>query len=49
LQKGNNMLWNLTFQQRLSNSIQINILYDGRKSEGFDAIHTARFEARYIF
>jgi hypothetical protein len=49
LQKGNNLLWNLTFQQRLSNSIQINIVYDGRKSEGFDTVHTARFEARYIF
>lgn len=49
LQKGNNMLWNLTFQQRLSNSIQINVVYDGRKSEGFDTVHTARFEARYIF
>lgn len=49
LQNGKNTVWNLNFQQRLNNSIQINVIYDGRKSEGFNVIHTGRVEARYIF
>ena len=46
---GQNSVWNVSYQQRLGNNLQININYDGRKSEGTDVIHTGRMEARYIF
>jgi hypothetical protein len=49
LQNGKNAVWNVNFQQRLNNSIQINVIYDGRKSESSNVIHTGRVEARYIF
>jgi hypothetical protein len=49
LSAGKNMIWNLSFQQRLANNLQINISYDGRKSEGTDIIHVGRMEARYLF
>lgn len=46
---GNNMIWNIGFQQRLSNNLQINFSYDGRKSEDQSAVHVGRMEARYLF
>ncbi|MEI6881117.1 MAG: hypothetical protein WCK82_07300 [Bacteroidota bacterium] len=49
LQNGNNSLWNLNWQQRVSKNIQLNLSYDGRKNETSKAVHIARVEARYIF
>jgi hypothetical protein len=49
LSPGNNMIWNINYQQRLANNLQINISYDGRKAEGKDIIHVGRMEARYLF
>lgn len=46
---GNNMVWNIGFQQRLSNNLQINFSYDGRKSEGQPVVNVGRMEARYLF
>ncbi|MES2560552.1 MAG: hypothetical protein V4590_12480 [Bacteroidota bacterium] len=46
---GNNMIWNIGFQQRLSNNLQINVSYDGRKSEGQPVVNIGRMEARYLF
>jgi hypothetical protein len=46
---GQNMVWNLNFQQRLGNNLQVNVNYDGRRSEGSDIIHVGRMEARYLF
>jgi hypothetical protein len=46
---GDNMVWNVSFQQRLSNNLQLNINYDGRKSEGQPVVHIGRMEARYLF
>jgi hypothetical protein len=49
LTPGDNMVWNLSYQQRLANNLQINISYDGRKSENQPIIHIGRMEARYLF
>ncbi len=49
LTPGNNMVWNISYQQRLANNLQINISYDGRKSESQPIIHIGRMEARYLF
>jgi hypothetical protein len=46
---GENQVWNISFQQRLSGNIQLSINYDGRKSADQNAIHIGRMEARYIF
>ncbi|MFI5221153.1 MAG: hypothetical protein ACHQK8_02420 [Bacteroidia bacterium] len=46
---GQNTVWNVSFQQRLGKNLQINLNYDGRKSETSNIIHVGRMEARYIF
>ncbi len=46
---GENMVWNVNYQQRIGTNLQINLNYDGRKSEGQDVIHIGRMEARYLF
>ena len=46
---GQNTVWNINFQQRLGNSLQITINYDGRTAENQRTIHIGRMEARYIF
>lgn len=49
LQNGNNATWKLGYQRTLSNSVQVVITYDGRKSEEADVIHIGRLVARYLF
>jgi hypothetical protein len=49
LTAGENMVWNISFQQRLGSNLQINVNYDGRKSGNQDVIHIGRMEARYVF
>lgn len=49
LSLGDNMVWNIGFQQRLSNNLQLNFSYDGRKSEGQPVVNVGRMEARYLF
>lgn len=46
---GQNAVWNVSFQQRLGNSLQITITYDGRSAENQRTIHIGRMEARYLF
>lgn len=46
---GNNQVWNINFQQRFGNNLQITVNYDGRKSGTQDVIHVGRMEARYLF
>jgi hypothetical protein len=46
---GNNYVWNINYQQRLANNLQITISYDGRKSENQPVINIGRMEARYLF
>jgi hypothetical protein len=46
---GNNYVWNINYQQRLANNLQITISYDGRKSENQAIVNIGRMEARYLF
>jgi hypothetical protein len=49
LQSGNNLIWNVGFEQRLSTSIQLILSYDGRKTGTDKLVNTARAEIRAIF
>ncbi|MBK7959328.1 MAG: hypothetical protein IPK03_15285 [Bacteroidetes bacterium] len=50
IQKGNNYVWSLTFDRRLSESIQLNIVYQGRKNNLIDGfIHSLSAEIRNNF
>ncbi len=49
LQPGINFTWGLNFQRQLSNGLQINISYTGRKSESTATIHTASVQLRAYF
>ncbi len=46
---GENYIWNINYQHRLANNLQINISYDGRKSVGQPVVNIGRMEARYLF
>jgi hypothetical protein len=49
LKNGRNSKWNLQIEQRFSNSIQLLVTYDGRKSIDSPIIHIGRVQARYLF
>ncbi len=46
---GTTMLWNLAFDYRISQYVQVTVNYDGRSEGGRPAVHTARAEARAFF
>lgn len=48
--RGLNYIWNLTIGQKLTQFLQINIIYNGRKNQNSDIIvHSGNVEARAIF
>ncbi len=49
LRVGTNYTWNVSIQRNLSNSIQVNLNYDGRKSAAVKTIHTGGIQARAFF
>lgn len=49
LQNGKNYLWGGQLERQLSKTLQISILYDGRKTGDNRAIHTARAQMRAMF
>ena len=49
LKGGNNFVWNVGFEQRLSTAIQLILSYDGRQSAHDKSVHTGRAEIRAIF
>ncbi|MDX1904295.1 MAG: hypothetical protein SFU27_09065 [Thermonemataceae bacterium] len=50
LQVGNNLLWTLNYQQRLGNGLQINLLYNGRKTpNNASLIHFGQIQAGVLF
>lgn len=49
LRPGLNFTWNLGYQRSISKNLQISIQYNGRKSEGNDAIHAGGVEVRAFF
>jgi len=49
LQPGQNLTWRLLVQKNLTQFLDININYQGRKSEGSKAIHTGSIQLRAYF
>jgi hypothetical protein len=49
LLNGNNMTWNIAWQERLTNGLQISFSYEGRKSESVRTIHTGRMQLSALF
>ncbi len=49
LQNGRNYLWSLQLERQLSKSMQVSLLYDGRKTGENRTIHTARAQVRALF
>lgn len=49
LQPGKNGTWSISFQQNISNNLQLNLIYDGRKSEGLKTVHTGSAQIRAYF
>jgi hypothetical protein len=48
-QPGDNYRWTLSFQKRLSNGLQLNLNYQGRKPAGEQTIHTGGVQLRAYF
>jgi hypothetical protein len=46
---GNNWLWSVQFDRRLSRNVEMSLSYDGRKPAGAPSIHTGRATVRAIF
>lgn len=49
LQPGSNTTWSAGFQRTISNGIQLNFTYEGRKSNEIKAIHTGGLQVRAYF
>jgi hypothetical protein len=49
LKNGRNYLWSINYDLTLKNNVQLNFGYDGRKSEGADAVHTGRASVKAYF
>lgn len=49
LQPGTNMTWSASFQRTISNGIQLNFTYEGRKSNDVKTIHTGGLQVRAYF
>ncbi|MFY0625158.1 MAG: hypothetical protein JXR07_02605 [Reichenbachiella sp.] len=49
LQPGNNMSWQLSFNQKLISGLQMNLGYEGRKSENQEVIHMGRLQITALF
>lgn len=46
---GQNYTWTILYQQRLSSNIQMDLSYDGRKSQNSSMLHIGRIMVRYLF
>jgi hypothetical protein len=46
---GKNYTWNIVYQQRISSNIQMDVSYDGRKSQSSPFINIGRVMVRYLF
>ncbi len=49
LKTGNNYTWNVSIQRNITNSLQLSLNYDGRKSEKVKTIHSGGIQARAFF
>ena len=49
LKAGTNVTWSVSVQRNLSNNLQIDLTYNGRRSEGVPAIHVGGAQVRAFF
>lgn len=49
LRTGRNFTWGLSYQRTLSNNMQLNLSYDGRKSPDVNTIHVGNVQVRVFF
>jgi hypothetical protein len=49
LKQGNNLTWTVNWQRTLSNNLQLNLQYNGRKSPDNQAIHVGTIQVRAFF
>lgn len=49
LRPGTNISWSINWQQRIMTGLQLNLSYDGRKSESTDVIHVGRVQVSALF
>jgi hypothetical protein len=49
LKSGNNFTWGINYQRTLSNNMQLNINYDGRKSPEAKTVHVGGVQVRLFF
>ena len=49
LKNGQNFIWNFLFTKRLSNNIDLNINYEGRKNGDSPVVHIARAQVKATF
>jgi hypothetical protein len=49
LLNGNNYTWNINWQERLLNGLQLTLTYEGRNSPGAPTIHTGRMQLSALF
>ncbi|MGB3617197.1 MAG: hypothetical protein WBA12_03705, partial [Catalinimonas sp.] len=46
---GNNITWDLNWQQKLTNGLQLQLAYEGRTSERSAPVHTGRMQVTALF
>jgi hypothetical protein len=49
LQNGQNFTWGMGIQRTLGNNLQLNLSYNGRKSEELKSVHTGNVQVRAFF
>ncbi len=49
LQPGNNFVWNLILQKKLTSYLHLNLNYSGRNSETATTVHTGNIQVRALF
>ena len=49
LQPGTNQTWQVNWQQKVSKGMQLSLIYNGRKSEASEAIHTGSVQVTAFF
>lgn len=49
LQPGSNQVWQVSILRTFANNLQLNITYDGRKSENIPVVHIGKVQARILF
>ena len=49
LRPGTNVTWMVNWQQKITNGLQLNLSYNGRKSEANDPVHVGRVQVSALF